>query len=123
MLGKIVKALILVPLCIVILGFAVANRHTITVSLDPFDSTQPAYSATMPLFVLIFVLIILGVIIGGVAAWLRQSKWRRAARVLDDENRRLRAELAELHHRSGDPARPPGTAPAETSLTLRTPLD
>ena len=33
----------------------------------------------LPLFVLIFVLVGLGVIIGGIAAWLRQHKWRAPA--------------------------------------------
>jgi len=40
--------------------------------------------------VLIFVLVIIGVIIGGIATWLKQHKWRRAAR-------RLHGELRELH--------------------------
>jgi hypothetical protein len=34
---------------------------------------------SVPLFALILTLVIGGVVIGGVAAWLRQSKWRRAA--------------------------------------------
>ena len=45
-----------------------------TVSFDPFSATSPAYAATLPLFVLIFVLLILGVLIGGIAAWIRQSQ-------------------------------------------------
>jgi hypothetical protein len=56
------------------------------------------------LFILIFVLVILGVVVGGVAAWLRQSKWRRAARKLDDENRQLLQELATIRNRFGTEA-------------------
>jgi hypothetical protein len=77
LLRKIVAALILVPLAIVIIAFAVANRQIVTVSLDPFSSNPPAAAVTLPLFALIIVLLILGVVIGGVAAWLRQGKWRR----------------------------------------------
>ena len=46
---------------------------------------------TLPLFALIIVLLIVGVVIGGVAAWLRQGNWRRAARRLERELRRARA--------------------------------
>ncbi len=93
MFRKIVTAIIVVPLAIVIIAFAVANRQVVTVSFDPFSSTSPAYAASLPLFVLIFVLVILGVIIGGVAAWLRQAAWRRTARRLDADVRTLRQEL------------------------------
>jgi uncharacterized integral membrane protein len=92
MVRKVVTALILVPLAVVIIGFAVANRQTIVVSFDPFDAVQPAYAAAMPLFVLIFVLVIFGVILGGVAAWIRQARWRWAARRAEGENRELRLE-------------------------------
>jgi uncharacterized integral membrane protein len=91
-LRKIVAALILVPLAIVIIAFAVANRQSVTVSLDPFSSAAPAASLTLPLFALIIVLLIVGVIVGGVAAWLGQGRWRRAAR-------RLEREVSELHAR------------------------
>lgn len=96
MFRKIVTAVIVIPLAIVIVAFAVANRHAITVSLDPFDSVNPAYSVTLPLFVIVFILLILGVIIGGMAAWLRQGAWRRSARRLDNEVRQLRGEIAGL---------------------------
>ena len=47
----------------------------------------------MPLFILIFVLVGLGVLVGGIAAWLRQHKWRARARRAEADVRRLRAEL------------------------------
>lgn len=94
MLRKIVTAVIVIPLAVIIVGFAVANRQAITVSFDPFDAAQPAYAVTLPLFVIIFILMIIGVIVGGIAAWLRQGAWRRSSRQLDAEVRRLREELA-----------------------------
>jgi uncharacterized integral membrane protein len=87
---KIIAAIILVPLAVLIIAFAVANRHIVTVSLDPFGAEHPAASLTLPVFALVIVLLILGVLIGGIAAWLRQSKWRRTAR-------RLEREIADLH--------------------------
>lgn len=99
MLRKIITLIIVLPLAAVIIAFAVANRHAVTVTFDPFSSANPAYAATVPLFVLIFILVILGVIVGGVAAWMRQAKWRRVARRLDGENRRLLQELSTARER------------------------
>jgi uncharacterized integral membrane protein len=90
---KIVTAFVLVPLAVVIVMFAVANREIITVSFDPFDSAKPAVAFRMPLFILIFVLVGVGVLIGGMAAWLRQHKWRVRARRAEADVRRLRTEL------------------------------
>jgi uncharacterized integral membrane protein len=87
---KIIAAVILVPLAVVIIAFAVANRQIVTVSLDPSSAEHPAASLTLPLFALVVVLLVVGVLIGGMAAWLRQAKWRRTAR-------RLEREIADLH--------------------------
>jgi uncharacterized integral membrane protein len=96
MLRKIVTAIIIIPLAVILVGFAVANRQSVTVSFDPFSATAPAYALTLPLFGIVFVILITGVIVGGVAAWLRQSHWRRSARRLDAETRALRGEVEAL---------------------------
>ena len=110
MIRKVVSALILVPLAIILISFAVANRQSVVVSLDPFDQAHPALSYSLPLFALILVLIIAGVILGGVAAWMRQAKWRRAARLAEREARELRSELDQLKRRRGGMAEPPASA-------------
>ena len=103
--GRVVRstiaALILVPLAVVIIALAVANRQTVTVSLDPFSAEHPAASVTLPLFGLIIVLLIVGVLIGGIAAWQRQARWRRTARRLEREVGTLRAEFEEFKGRAG----------------------
>ena len=53
-----------------------------------------------------------GVVIGGVAAWLRQSKWRRAARLADSQARDLRTELDRLKRSMGASEQPVERAPA-----------
>ncbi len=92
MLRKIVTTIIVVPLAVVIVAFAVANRQAVTVSFDPFSAVSPAYAATLPLFAVIFAVLIFGVLIGGIAAWIGQSKWRRAARRFDADRRTLQQE-------------------------------
>ena len=107
MIRKLVFWLILVPLAIIILMFAVANREIVTVSFDPFSAAQPAASISLPLFILIFILVILGVIIGGAAAWLRQTGYRRAARLRDSDVNSLRREIEALNVRLAERPMPP----------------
>lgn len=101
---KFITAAVLIPLAIVIVMFAVANREIITVSFDPFDTARPAFAFRMPLFILIFVLVGLGVFIGGVAAWLRQSRWRARARRAEADAKRLREQLDAQGSRAALPA-------------------
>jgi hypothetical protein len=84
--------------------FAVANREIITVSFDPFDSAQPAFALKMPLFMLIFALVGVGVVVGGIAAWLKQHKWRTRARRAEADARELRARLDAQHPSRNLPA-------------------
>jgi len=91
---KIVTAFIVVPLLIVLVMFAVANRQIVTIAFDPFDSAHPAFALTAPLFILIFVLVAAGMVIGGVLAWFGQRKWRVRARRSEAETRALREQLA-----------------------------
>jgi uncharacterized integral membrane protein len=101
MIRKIVRALILIPLAIVLVALAVANRHPVTISFDPFNPTEPAFSLTIPLYVLILALVIAGVILGGVASWIRQGKWRGRARHAEVRARALRTENDQLKRREG----------------------
>ena len=116
MFRKIVTAVIVVPLAVIIIAFAVANRQWVTVSFDPFSSASPAYAANLPLFALIFVMLIIGVIVGGVAAWLRQSKWRRSVRRLQGEVHALHEELAAQRRHAAEQHQPP--APAAEPLPV-----
>ena len=43
---KFFSALVLVPLGLIFVVFAVANRHMVTVSFDPFNATDPAVAVT-----------------------------------------------------------------------------
>jgi uncharacterized integral membrane protein len=101
LLRRIVAAIVLVPLAVLIIAFAVANRETVTVSFDPFSGHDPAATVSLPLFALVLVLLIIGVLIGGAASWLRQGKWRGAARRFERELHVLRGKLAALEGMAG----------------------
>ena len=93
---KFITALVVIPLGLFFIIFAVANRHFVTVSFDPFNSATPTVAVSMPLFVLIIAVAILGVTAGGMASWFKQGRWRRAARQYEADARRARAEVADL---------------------------
>jgi uncharacterized integral membrane protein len=121
LIRKIIAVVILVPLAVIIIAFAVANRQIVTVSLDPFSAEHPAASLTLPLFALVIVLLIIGVLIGGIAAWLRQSKWRRTARRLEREMADLHIEIDGLKRTAGIPTTGANVPAAPEQLQLRPP--
>jgi uncharacterized integral membrane protein len=96
---KFLSTLVSVLLGLIFLVFAVANRHLVTVSFDPLNSSDPSVGLRLPLFVVIIAVAIAGVVAGGSATWFRQRRWRRAARQFEADARRARAQLADL--RSG----------------------
>jgi uncharacterized integral membrane protein len=93
---KFFTALIVIPLALIFIVFAVANRHFVTVSFDPFNSADPSIAIRLPLFVVIILTAILGVVAGGSATWFRQRRWRRAARQHEADARAARSEAADL---------------------------
>src|SRR5215471_18967465 len=103
---KFFSALIIVPMSLLLVVFAVANRHFVTVSFDPFDSTDPALSASLPLFVLVIAAAIVGVIAGGCATWFGQRRWRRAARRHEADARTAKTQLTELRAATFASSRP-----------------
>ncbi len=92
---KFFTALIVIPLGLIFVVFAVANRHMVTVSFDPFNSSNPSVGIPLPLFVVIIEVAIAGVVAGGTASWSRQRHWRRAARQHEADVRRAQSQLAE----------------------------
>ena len=59
---------------------AVANRGLVNLSLDPFSDTHPAIVVQMPLYVLVFFAVLLGVILGGLAVALGRAVRSRPSR-------------------------------------------
>ncbi len=84
MVNRLVAAIILVPVAIVLIALAVSNRTPASFTVDPFNPGNPALTMELPLFVWLFAALALGMIIGSAATWLKQGRYRRAAR----DNRR-----------------------------------
>ena len=119
---KLVAALILVPLAVIIVAFAVANRQFVTVSFDPFSTAEPAAALSLPLFLVLFAVLIVGVVIGGFASWLRHGRGRWAVRRLEREVARLHDEIDAHKRLAGTPPNPPETAKPPEPLKLQAPV-
>ncbi|MGJ3264213.1 MAG: LapA family protein [Salinarimonas sp.] len=90
---RIVSLLILVPFALVVALIAMANRVPTRISLDPFTPENPVWSVTGPLWIVLFVTLTVGIVIGGCAAWIVQGKHRKAERAYKRESTRLAREV------------------------------
>lgn len=76
---------------------AVTNTHPVDLKLDPFNpDASGAPFIRLPFFVYLFAMLMIGVILGGIANWFSQGKWRRAARNRTQEALRWKAEADRL---------------------------
>ena len=107
---RFLKALLLLPVAILVVLLAVANRAPVRISLDPFSQDAPEFATQVPLYAVIFAAVMLGVVIGGTATWLTQGKHRRARRQYRREAQHLKTETERLRAQtapSGMTALPP----------------
>jgi uncharacterized integral membrane protein len=95
MLRRIVGWIVLVPLCLVLIIFALANRQLTVVNFNPFISPDAlaAPAVGMPLFLVIFGVLLVGVVLGGIASWFAAGQIRRDRRKWQREAERLSREL------------------------------
>lgn len=84
---KYLSWIILFPLALVLILFGVSNRGPVSVDLSPAP-----FIIDVPLYALLFGALLVGVVWGGVAAWLNAGRTRRDAR---QANRELRSMTME----------------------------
>ncbi|MDZ7600530.1 MAG: DUF1049 domain-containing protein [Hoeflea sp.] len=85
MIKRIVVLAILIPLGVILIMLSVANRAAVTLALNPFDPSDRVLSVTLPFFVFLFLAMIVGMVIGSLATWVKQGKHRKQARVQASE--------------------------------------
>ncbi len=106
MFNRFVLIAVFVPLAIVLIALAVANRAPTAFTVDPFNPGNPALTWQMPLFVLLFAAVALGMVIGSIATWIKQGRYRKLAR--------MRAHEADTLRNAGSTPPTPAThAPAQ----------
>ena len=106
---KLILALVVVPLGVALIALAVVNRKSAVLVLDPFGGTEPNLSVEAPFFLFLLGAFTIGLLVGGMASWLSQGKWRRTAREEAREARawRRQADRLEKELEGRDPAPPP----------------
>nr|WP_321462233.1 LapA family protein [uncultured Cohaesibacter sp.] len=124
---RFLQLIILVPFAIVVISLAVANRHTVKLALDPFSPEQPVLDFTVPLYVVIFGALLVGIFIGGFMAWMKQGRHRKAAREKryeaqkwrnEADRQQKRIEKMAADPRSDLPALPAATGTAVTKVAM-----
>ena len=96
MLRRFVWILVAFPVAVLLLTLAVANRHGVRLVLDPFRSDEPVLFLVLPFYAYLFGVLLLGIVIGGLATWMAQARWRRTARRRGAEAQRWQAEADRL---------------------------
>ncbi len=103
---RVVWFLGIIPAGVLLVAFAVANRHSVRLVLDPLAPENPALSIEVPLFLMLLAAVVIGVLLGGAATWLKQGKWRKAARRRGEEAEGLKRETARLNRQIEAGAQP-----------------
>ena len=80
MLKRLTTLFIVVPIAIVVLMLAVSNRDVVQLNVPPFAGDKPFLAFDAPVYAIVFASLLLGMFLGGFAAWLKQGKYRKLAR-------------------------------------------
>jgi uncharacterized integral membrane protein len=105
---RYLKLLVFLPIAIAVVALAVINRGPARLVFLP--PQLGGVEVTLPMFVVIFLSVMAGVLIGGMAAWFVQGRHRRLERSYRREAEALKAEAQRL--RSMQPADPGYALPA-----------
>lgn len=91
--------IVTLPVTLVIVVFAVANRQTVTIDLWPLEM-----SYSLPLFALVLICLLVGFLCGVVIMWLSAGKTRSRARESYYRASTLEREVAYLKRKQGEAA-------------------
>lgn len=94
------------PLTLLLVVFAVANRQMVALDLWPFEMTMPP----LPLSAVVLLSLFFGLLAGGAVTWLSAARSRQRAREAQHRAARLEREVARLRRdfESGRATAPPG---------------
>jgi hypothetical protein len=71
--------------------------------MDPFNPGNPALTVELPLFVLLFAALAIGLVVGSAATWLKQGRYRKLARQRSQEAQILRESAQRATARTVSP--------------------
>lgn len=96
---RVLSWIVGVPVAIVAVAFAVANRHPVRIELWPLPVDVEA-----PLYLAVLGTLILGLLVGALVAWFGGHRWRSLARNSQRRAATLERELETLRKPANDAA-------------------
>jgi hypothetical protein len=97
---RLSTVLVFVPLAVVAVAIAVANREPVLLRLDPFSDAHPALALAVPLYLLLFLTFLSGILLGALIVGLR------------------RISLRDRKSPRNPPEKPPGKPPGKALVAL-----
>ena len=80
MIRKVLSLVVFLPLGVLLVVLAVANRASVTLALNPFNPADQTLSVSAPFFVFLILAVMAGVLLGAIVTWFSQGKHRKTAR-------------------------------------------
>jgi uncharacterized integral membrane protein len=115
MLNRFMLIVVFVPLAIILIALAVANRELVAFTLDPFNPGNPKLTLTLPLFIFLFLALAIGMIVGSLATWVKQGRYRKLARQRGVEAENLRQAISRAPSATQGPIQGLAPGPAQGS--------
>ncbi|TRW95749.1 LapA family protein [Paracoccus sp. M683] len=103
---RFIRLMFVVLLAILLIAVALANRDMVTLNAFPANFGQylgGTWSLNLPLFLVIFLAIAFGVVIGFVWEWLREAHIRRESRQRASQVAQLEREVSHLRDNHAGP--------------------
>jgi uncharacterized integral membrane protein len=88
---RVLLKIIGLPVAILVVAFAMANRATVSVDLWPLD-----YSIETPMFALVLISATAGLALGGMVSWISTAGRRRHVRAVTRDLATARSDAARL---------------------------
>jgi putative membrane protein len=92
--------IITIPITVIVVIFALANRQPVQLDLWPFE-----ISFAMPLFLLVLGCLLVGFFVGATVMWVSDGRVRRRERENRSKVRALESEMQKLKTREASPER------------------
>ncbi len=96
---RLLRLILVAVLAVLLIGIALANRSLVTVGLFPGNFGNwlgGGFRFTMPLFIVIIMSVLIGMVLGLIWEWMRESGYRAAAQRRAFELARAEREAGQL---------------------------